>query len=582
MSGPRNRQASPLGRLVTAFSLTYLLAGLAYLQVVGTGVWAAALNRWGVVFPTFLCLYALLALASAVALKHWETPGGKLGASLLALALGGLWVMYYVTPEKTWCIDFPAWNQVVAVTGLVAGGLGLLLNFGFLPSSRGSKTAKTRPQAHSKNKKTRALFLGSLCLGGFLLAGFATHWFRPYYEVHVPPEDERPPVEFSFWGHLDPAYYAPAEWEQLDRHSAIIVAFDRVTNHSAWAANETLQHELRVQTYQWARWVRDNYPNVRLMWPTFGGYYHMDHYEADVYGYLEAIRSYNLTNTIGFIFDLERAWDNCSHDATLLHAARESLQRCFAAIRGNDTGQGYRIANTGGIWVLFDELPLGGSFELYKQHPLMSQQATWTGYQWQLYRGNAVDPASDPASTDIYERIWASVQFLGANATIPLFGMTGVGDYGPNNCSVDASPGTRVPCNMAGVTRDCRIARALGVREVSFFTLSDAGVHQGVYYPSFFEAYGPTALDDLDAAVNRLASPVTFHVPGRNAFRSTAGYWWENVAYSLSGGVVLVLAVIATSVAGAIHFRARGNNGKTASLPPGKEDEPRGGAPSAS
>jgi len=43
------------------------------------------------------------------------------------------------------------------------------------------------------------------------------------------------------------------------------------------------------------------------------------------------------------------------------------------------------------------------------------------------------------------------------------------------------------------VIKDCRLARSLGISEVGFYTLCDAGTWEGVYYPSMFEAYGQTS-----------------------------------------------------------------------------------------
>jgi hypothetical protein len=242
--------------------------------------------------------------------------------------------------------------------------------------------------------------------------------------------------------------------------------------------------------------------------------------------FLIAIHEYNLSNVIGFSFDLERYNDTCAHNSVLLQQAKDDLIKSIQLIRTNNSL--FRIDNTGGIWMMYDQLPLGGSFELYKQHALMSVPG-WDYYAWQLYRGNAVDPESDPESSDIYERIWSSVQFLGANKTIPLFGMTGVGDYGPNNCSMN-----NITCNFAGVIKDCKIARGLGVLEVQFYTLCDAGVYQNVNYPSMFDAYGDNFLDILNSSVNGLVKPEEIQISGRYLLKSTLGYWFEDVVYSIT------------------------------------------------
>jgi hypothetical protein len=221
---------------------------------------------------------------------------------------------------------------------------------------------------------------------------------------------------------------------------------------------------------------------------------------------------------MGFIYDLERHNDSCWHDRDLYNRFKASIAGGINQIKAFNNS--YSIYNTAGIWMMYTSLPLGGGdeVEMYRQHLLMSLSEYWDGYQWQLYRGNAVDPASDPDSTNIYERMLSSVQYLGPKKTIPLFGMTGVGDYGPNNCS-NTSPGT-AQCNFQGVVRDCRLARALGIKEVSFFTLCDAGVYNGVYYPSMFEAYGQDFLDKLDASVNDRRSGIT-----GNKSPTTFHYW---------------------------------------------------------
>lgn len=256
---------------------------------------------------------------------------------------------------------------------------------------------------------------------------------------------------------------------------------------------------------------------------------------------MNTITQANLTNVIGFSYDLERNNDTGWHNATLLQAAQMNLQESIQMIQTFNPH--YRIDVTGGIWMLFDELPLGGNYELYYQHALMSVKG-WDNYDWQLYRGNAISPASDPESSDITERIMSSVAYLGANHTIPLFGMTGVGDYGPNNCSCGQ-------CNFQGVIRDCQIARGLGVREVQFYTLSFAGVVQNVYYPSMFTAYGNDFLDVLNSSVNGLVSAKVISVRGNDVLKGTVGYWWGDVAistsfYSLIG--ILTATVIMTGI----------------------------------
>ncbi|MHA1849075.1 MAG: hypothetical protein ACTSXU_15635, partial [Promethearchaeota archaeon] len=193
----------------------------------------------------------------------------------------------------------------------------------------------------------------------------------------------------------------------------------------------------------------------------------------------------------------------------------------------------------------------------------------WDHYAWQLYRGNAVDPATDPQSTDIFERILTSVQFLGAKKTTPILGMTGVGDYGPNNCSL--SPGK---CNFAGVIKDCKIARALGLEEIQFFTLTKAGTINQAYYPSMFEAYGNNFLDVLNESVNGLENPEQLAIPGRLAFRSTIGYWWEDVAYSINVVTFLSILGVTAIVTIAAYYKIEIKSKKnTTDLPRGNKVE---------
>ena len=106
------------------------------------------------------------------------------------------------------------------------------------------------------------------------------------------------------------------------------------------------------------------------MFPLHGSYYGWEHYEPMAREYLDQIEAYNLTNVIGFNFDIERENDTCSHDVQRLEDARAALIRTIAMIKAEHPT--YRIDNTDGIWMMFDTLPLAGSFELYKQHALMS------------------------------------------------------------------------------------------------------------------------------------------------------------------------------------------------------------------
>lgn len=513
-----------IGFFFTVFSLMMMTSALFYIMVIGTAVWSHALNRWNVVFPTFLFMFIGLIGAEFFAIKQYQTMLGKLISLLLILGMGVFIIIYYLSQEKFWCIDFPAYNRVVSFGALFPGVVAVLINL-FLIFNRQSLVVNLP-------KITRLVFLGWIGTCLTLMGLFSINWGDPNYRITVPADGEGQPMHFSFWSHINTSYYTPEQWEALNNHSAIIIAYSYADYDS-----ETQSYNFHFEdTFMWAQFLRDNYPNIKLMWPVFGGYYELDYYVNHTYTYLNAIIDYNLNNTIGFVYDLERHNDTCSHDATLLQQSYDLLQQCIGAIKLVNSS--YRIDNTGGIWMMFDKLPLGGSFELYKQHTLMAV-TQWDGYQWQLYRGNAVDPASDPYSTDIFERMLSSVEYLGTEHTIPLFGMTGVGDYGPNNCTVDG-----LDCNFAGVIKDCQIARALGISEVSFFTLCDAGINSGVYYPSMFEAYGEDFLDILNQSVNGLSAPLELVIPGNIAFKSTVGYWWENVSYSISLGVCEILFLI--------------------------------------
>lgn len=517
-------EQNKIGLVLTTFSLLSMVGILFYLMVIGTAVWSFALNRWNVVFPTYLFMFLAIIGLVIFAIKQYETMLGKFISVLLLMGMGVLFFMYFLSQEKFWCIDFPGYNRIVCFGALVPGVFAILLNI-FLMIKRQSIV-------QSLSKLTRIFFLGGIISSLTLMGLSSINWGDPNYYIVVPEKGQGTPVHFSFWSHINTSYYTGEQWESLNNHSAIIIAYSYADYDS-----ETHTYNFHFEdTFLWAEYLRDNYPNIKLMWPLFGSYYDIYYYINHTYTYLNAIIDYNLNNTIGFVFDLERHNDTCSHDACLLQQSYDALQQCIGAIKLVNSS--YRIDNTGGIWMMFDKLPLGGSFELYKQHTLMSV-TQWDGYQWQLYRGNAVDPASDPDSTDIFERMLSSVQYLGAEHTVPLFGMTGVGDYGPNNCTID-----EISCNFAGVLKDCQLARGLGITEVSFFTLCDAGIYNGVYYPSMFEAYGEDFLDTLNQSVNGLDMPLELVIPGNTALRSNVGYWWENVSYSISLGTCEILFLI--------------------------------------
>ncbi|MHA1371237.1 MAG: hypothetical protein ACTSRA_16160, partial [Promethearchaeota archaeon] len=347
------------------------------------------------------------------------------------------------------------------------------------------------------------------------------------------------PLRFQFWVNLSniDELNQSGRLDQLERHGAILTVYGLVGFEPSPENNKT---------FEIAAWIRDNYPNIKLIWPVFGSYYHWKEMSEGIDYYLEMITAYNLTNTFGFNWDTERHNDTCAHDAYLLEMHRESIMESITKVKAFNSS--YRIDNTAGIWMMFDNLSMGGSFELYKQHAMMS--IPWETYGWQLYRGNAVDLASDPESADIYDRILSSINYVGANRTIPYFGMTGVGDYGPNNCTVESGVGS---CNFAGVIKDCRICRALGVEEVCFFTLSNAGVidiegYGGCYYPSMWEAYGEDFLDVLNESVNGLDEPLELIIPENTAFDTTVGYWWPDVIISIPILFVVILLSSATFV----------------------------------
>jgi len=510
---------------IIELSYLFLLLGLGYIFILGTAVWSAALNRWNIVLPTFLFLFVFVVILIIYAVKNFKKLIGKILSLVILLGLDILWITYILSPEKTWCIDFPAWNKALGIIGLVLSIFSLLSIIISIILKLNFKNSNSSSKKNSSRKKLNRTLICLSLISLFLSCAFATNWFNPYYKIIVPSKNE-PPLKFTFWSHINVSYFSSNQLNELDEHKVILIAYD---------ISE------RNYTYQWAQELRDNYPEIKLMFPIWGSYFELEndsnHYVNMVNDYLNAIEIYNLTNVIGFSFDLERQNDTCAHSKVLLNLAIDNLKKSIQIIRTSHPG--YRIDVTGGIWMMFDKLPLGGSFELYKQHALMSI-TDWDFYAWQLYRGNAVDPQSDPNSTDIFERIYSSVKFLGANKTTPIFGMTGVGDYGPNNCSLN-----NISCNFQGLIRDCKIARALGVKEVQFYTLCDAGVYKNVYYPSMFEAYGEDFLDVLNESVNGLENPEILIIPGNTAFKTTCGYFWENVIYSINSFAFIIIFITA-------------------------------------
>jgi hypothetical protein len=503
----------------------FLLAGAAsYVLLVSTATWSAVQGRWETVFATWAGVFALVVLVMAFAMLFHDTFPARIAIIAVELALGAVVAMYYLVQEKAWCIDAPAWNQVIGIAGIASGLAAIVLNL----ISMGTNLSRNA----DVSRRAWIAFLVPVIACGIVIAGAGTNWFDPYYHARVPARGEAPPVRFTFWSQINNAtnasYFTPQQWQQLDNHSSTIIVYGLNTSTN--------------YTFSWARQVRDAYPRIKLMWPCFGGYYNWAQIENDTKTYLHAIQSYGLSNTIGFVYDLERHNDTCWHDAAKWQELQSSMAWCVAAIRAQNAS--YRVDNTAGIWMLYSHYPLGGGdrTEVLFQHALMSLAGTtgWDGYQWQLYRGNAVSPASDLDSTNMYERMLTSVRGVGAGKTVPLFGMTGVGDYGPNNCTVDG-----LPCNFAGVIKDCRLARSLGIAEVGFYTLCDAGTWEGIYYPSMFEAYGANFLDVLNASVSGLDEAMIIDVPGNTAFRTTAGYYWEFVGYGINGSAVGIIAAVA-------------------------------------
>ncbi|MBN2153436.1 MAG: hypothetical protein JW839_18420 [Candidatus Lokiarchaeota archaeon] len=515
-----------LGRLsflVNAAAFFMLVCAAGYVLLASTATWCWVQGRWETVFATWAGIFGLITLVEVTAMRFHDALPAKIAMTGVDLGLGALVLMYYLVQEKAWCVDHPAWNQVIGIGSVASGVAAVCLNIASIAARQVRKGEASR--------RAWIAFVAPALACGLVIAGAGTNWFDPFYHARVPPRGEAPPTRFTFWSEIN-GTFTPQEWQSLDNHSATIVAY-------------TMNRTFVNDTFSWAQTLRDTYPRIKLMWPLFGGYYNWEEIENDTSAYLDAIGSLNLNNTVGFVFDLERHNDTCWHDAARWQELQESMARCIASIKAQNAG--YRIENTAGIWMLYSHYPLGGGdrTEVLFQHALMSLAGTadWDGYQWQLYRGNAVSPASDPDSTNMYERMLSSVRGVGADKTVPLFGMTGVGDYGPNNCSVDG-----LPCNLAGVVKDCRLARSLGIGEVGFYTLDSAGTWEGVYYPSMFEAYGADFLDVLNASVSGLDEPMVIDVPGNTAFQTTAGYYWEFAGYSIDGitvGIVVAVAVAA-------------------------------------
>nr|MDO8086136.1 hypothetical protein [Candidatus Sigynarchaeum springense] len=524
MERPKNAWIDRASFILNAGSFLLLAGAASYVLLVSTATWSEVQGRWETVFATWAGIFALVFLVMAFATRFHDTLPARIAIIAVELGLGAMVAMYYLLQEKSWCIDFPAWNQAIGIAGVASGLAAIVLNL----VSMGAK----RLRRGNASRREWISFLVPAIACGLVIAGASTNWFDPYYHTRVPARGEAPPMHFLFWSEINNTF-TPTEWQSLDNHSVTIVAY---------VMNWTYIND----TFAWAQTIRDVYPNIKLMWPLGGGYYNWEQMENFTNTYLAGIDYYNLTNTIGFVYDLEREHDTCWHNATQWQELQDSMARNIANIKAQNAS--YRVDNTAGIWMLYSHYPLGGGdqTEILFQHAIMSLAGTanWNGYQWQLYRGNAVSPASDPDSTNMYERMLTSVRGVGADKTVPLLGMTGVGDYGPNNCTVDA-----MPCNFAGVIKDCRLAHSLGIPEIGFYTLDNIGTYQGVYYPSMFEAYGADFLDVLNASVNGLDEPMVIDVPGNTAFRTTVGYYWEFAGYGIDAtgvGIIAAVAILAS------------------------------------
>ena len=289
----------------------------------------------------------------------------------MEIGFGVLWTIYYLTPEKTWCIDFPAYNQALGIIGLTIGIISIVWTFGLMIHK------KNRPRILSKRQHIIIWVIISLL--GVCSTGYATNWFNPMYTITVPAQNGAIPLHFTFWTQLNLSLFNSTQLDELNRYNATLITYEG--NYS------------QTQTFLFAQQFRDMYPNIRIMFPIWGSYYSWNTYESQVSTYLTAITNYNLTNVIGFSFDIERQNDTCAHDAGLLKNAITALDQSIQLIK--TAHPNYYIYNTDGIWMMFGDFPLASNTELYFQHPLMSVQG-WDYYSWQLYRGNAGNPASQP------------------------------------------------------------------------------------------------------------------------------------------------------------------------------------------
>ncbi len=365
----RNNFSLKVGFFLSASSLSIFWIGLAFQFVIGTAIWSAELNEWNVTFPTWFLLFIILGFLIYYALFYFSRLTGQIFSILMEIGFGVLWTIYYLTPEKTWCIDFPAYNQALGIIGLTIGIISIVWTFGLMIHK------KNQPRILSKRQHIIIWVIISLL--GVCSTGYATNWFNPMYTITVPAQNGAIPLHFTFWTQLNLSLFNSTQLDELNRYNATLITYEG--NYS------------QTQTFLFTQQFRDMYPNIRIMFPIWGSYYSWNTYESQVSTYLTAITNYNLTNVIGFSFDIERQNDTCAHDAGLLKNAITALNQSIQLIK--TAHPNYYIYNTDGIWMMFGDFPLASNTELYFQHPLMSVQG-WDYYSWQLYRGNAGDPAS--------------------------------------------------------------------------------------------------------------------------------------------------------------------------------------------
>ena len=375
--------------------------------------------------------------------------------------------------------------------------------------------------------------------------------------ITIQPSSE--PVEFAFWGQLNPDRYSTAQKIALNKHNVLIIGYDT----PIWFENSSAE---RTKFMQYCQYWRDNYPNVRLMAVAHGipgGFVWDGSAEGSIAftrRIIETVIQENLTTVIGINTDQEKPQ---ALKQSKTYKDRE--RNADATARWNqfltEIKQAYpnrfEFQTTFDMTSIIDQLDGDNDLDVYVRNNVLTVPA-WDEYAPMIYTAGGKNYVPNPISADkAHFELYLYMKIL-KDALVKADMGTKIGGYlGITNMSIFSRDNTVYWHNRPNATgydalvTQALIAKHFGIRRLTTFILDTvpAGDDSVELMGGVFDSYGEDFMDRYNESVNGLDSVKPFEILSFSGFRKLGAIskdfvFGPGIGITMGIGVIIVYILL--------------------------------------